>query len=131
MLACQLGDEELVTRLRAAHPDVAAILAPDDRRRIADSAQHNNTNAVRLMLEAGWPADARGQHNATPLHWAGYNGNAEMARLLLAHGAPADIRGDEYNGTPLDWAQHGSRNSEHCRTGDYDATIALLTAAPR
>ena len=128
-VACQAGDEDLVKRLRAAHPDAAATLTPDDRRTLAESAQRNDTKAVRLMLEAGWPADARGQHNATPLHWAAYNGNAEMTRLLLAHGAPAGARGDDYDGTPLDWAQHGARNGEHCRTGDYAGTLALLAAA--
>ena len=62
------------------------------RRKIADAARDNTTTAVRLMLEAGWPADARGQHQATPLHWAGFHGNAEMARMLLAHAAPLDVR---------------------------------------
>jgi ankyrin repeat protein len=129
-LACELGDERLAKELLAARPDLPATLTAGERRAIADAAQENNVTAVRLMLEAGWPVDARGQHNATPLHWAGYNGNAEMTRLLLAHGASAHVRDDDYNGTPLDWAQHGSRHGENCRTGDHTATLALLRAAP-
>lgn len=128
--ACELGDEELCARLLAADPGLAATLGPDERRRIADASQDNNVDAVRLMLRAGWPIDARGQHNATPLHWAGFNGNVEMARLLLAHGAPVEIKGGEYDGTPLDWAQHGSQHGPQRKTADYPATIEAIRAAP-
>ena len=79
--------------------------------------------------EAGWPPDARGQENATPLHWAGFHGNAEMARILLAHGAPIDVREDHHDGTPLHWTIYGSEHGWHCRTGDYVATAEALIAA--
>jgi len=128
-LACERGDEDLVRQLLAARPAVAATLTADERRRLADAAQDNNTAAVRLMLEAGWPVDARGQHDATPLHWAAYHGNAEMARVLLQHQAPVNVKGDEYNGTPLGWARHGSEHGWHRKTGDYAATIEVLVAA--
>lgn len=125
-VACELGDEALVTQLLASRPDPGAALTQDERRKIVDAAQANNTNAVRLMLQAGWPVDARGQHNATALHWAGFNGNAEIARILLAHHAPVNIKGDDYDGTPLGWALHGQRQ---CKTGDHPGTIAALRAA--
>jgi ankyrin repeat protein len=128
-VACELGDGDLVTQLLAARPDLAATLTPGDRRRLPDAAQDNNTGAVRRMLEAGWPADARGQHDATALHWAAFHGNAEMARVLLQHGAPVNLKGDEYDGTPLDWALHGTEHRERCSTGDYAATIGSLRAA--
>jgi ankyrin repeat protein len=126
--ACEVGDEELCRRLLAAHPGLAGTLAPDQLRKIADAAQENNINAVRLMLEAGWPVDARGQHRATPLHWAGFNGNAEMTRLLLAHHAPVDVKGDEFNATPLGWATHGAEQGPHRKTGDFAAVIEALKA---
>jgi len=128
-LACELGDEDLFRQVRAACPDLAATLTADERRKIADAAQNNNTAAVRLMLEAGWPIDARGQHNATPLHWAGFHGNVEMARVLLQHRAPVNVKGDEYDGTPLAWALHGSVHGWHCKTGDYAGTAGALLAA--
>jgi hypothetical protein len=128
-VACELGDGDLVTHLLAGQPDLAASLSPEDRRRLPDAAQNNNTGAVRRMLEAGWPADPRGQHKATALHWAGFHGNPEMARTLLEHGAPVNLKGDHFDGTPLDWALHGSEHSEQCSTGDYAATIAALHAA--
>ena len=128
-LACESGDEDLVKRLLAARPDLPATLTADDRRAVADAAQEGNVKAVRLMLEAGWPVDARGQHNATPLHWAGFNGNPEMTRLLLAHHAPVNVKGDEYDGTPLDWARYGSRHGPRHQGNDYAATTTLLLAA--
>jgi ankyrin repeat protein len=128
-LACELGDERLVGQLLAARPELAATLTADDRRKLADAAQDNNTAAVRLMLEAGWPVDARGQHNGTPLHWAAYHGNAEMARVLLLHQAPVNVKGDEYDATPLGWAIHGSELGWHRKTGDYAATLEVLLAA--
>ena len=69
----------------AAQANLIERLSEDDRRTLANAAQANNTAAVRLMLEAGWPSDVRGQHRGTPLHWAAFHGNAEMVRLLLAH----------------------------------------------
>ena len=104
-------------------------LTADERRKLADAAQENNTNAVRLMLEAGWPVDARGQHNATPLHWAGFHGNAAMARLLLQHGAPLDVKDGDHDGTPLGWAIHGAEHGWHRKTGAYPETIEILRAA--
>ena len=128
-MACELGDEALSQQLRASHPNLAETLTAQDRRRLLDAARDNNTTAVRLMLDAGWPVDARGQDNATSLHWAGFHGNAEMARELIRHHAPIDVKEDAYNGTPLGWAAHGSVHGWHCTTGDYAATAEALLAA--
>ena len=103
--------------------------APEDTRKIADAARNNRTTAVRLMLEAGWPTDARGQHHATPLHWAGFHGNVEMARVLIAHAAPLDVRDRDHDGTPLHWAIYGSEHGWRRETGDYPATAEVLLAA--
>ena len=87
---------------------------------LAHAARDNNNEAVRLMLEAEWPPDARGQHNGTALHWACFHGNAAMARDLLRHGAPVNVKGEEYNATPLGWARHGSVHGWYSKTGDYE-----------
>ncbi len=127
--ACASGDEATAKALVASHPGLGASLDDDDRRMLAHAARDNNNEAVRLMLEAGWPPDARGQHNATALHWACFHGNAAMARDLLRHGAPLNVRGEEYNATPLGWARHGSVHGWYSKTGDYDGTIKALLDA--
>lgn len=128
-LACELGDEALIRQLLTARPDLASTLTAGERRKIADAAQDNNTAAVRRMLEAGWPPDARGQHNATPLHWAGFHGNPAMARVLLQHGAPVNVKEDEHDGTPLGWAIYGAEHGWHRKTGAYAETMEVLRAA--
>ncbi len=126
---CKLGDEALVKELIAKHPKLTGNLPNEMRRRFVDAVQDENLNAVRLMLAAGWPSDGRGQDDGTALHWAGFLGNAEIARELLRRGAAVDVRGDKHDGTPLEWAIHGSTNSWTCKTGDYTGTvIALLDA---
>jgi ankyrin repeat protein len=128
-VACEVGDEALFKRLTREHPGLAGSLMAEDRRKLADAARNNNAKAVRLMLEAGWPPDARGQHNATALHWAGFHGNPDMARALLAHHAPLEVKEDDFNGTPLQWAIYGSEHGWNCRTGDYPATVETLLGA--
>jgi ankyrin repeat protein len=128
-VACEIGDEALVGEVLAAHPDAAREVSDLDRRKLVDAAQNNNTAAVRLMLEAGWPPDARGQHRGTALHWACYHGNLAMVRELVRHGAPLDAKGDDFDGTPMDWAVHGSEHGWYSKTGDYAGTIQALKAA--
>ena len=69
------------------------------------------------MLAAGWPADVRGQHGATPLHWAALEGNTEMVALLLRYHPLLESVDHDFHATPLGWAIHGSEH-EHCRTGN-------------
>src|SRR5262249_62198749 len=42
-LACDLGDEDAFRALLAAHPNLTATLSEDDRPRLPDAAQNNNT----------------------------------------------------------------------------------------
>lgn len=127
--ACALGDEQTYDALLAEHPDVAGTLSDDDRRKLPDAAMNNNADAVRLMLKAGWPADARGRHNGTALHWAAWHGNAAMLREVLRHAPPIEDADNEFNATPLGWATHGSEHGWHRATGDYPATVNLLCDA--
>jgi len=128
-LACELGDEDAFKSLLEQRPDLAQTLSHAERRKLAEAAENNNVNAVRLMLAAGWPVDARGDLDGTPLHFASWLGNVEMVRDLLAHGAPVNVRGDNYNMTPLGWALHGSEHSWRKDAGDYAATVQALLEA--
>jgi len=127
--ACELGDETLFKALLASRPNFVQTLCDDDRRKLPNAAQNNNTKAVRLMLSAGWPSDVRGQHGGTPLHWAAFHGNAEMVETILRHNPPLELTDNDFHGTPLGWAIHGSEHGWHCRTGNYAGAVESLVRA--
>ena len=81
-----------------------------------------------MMLENGLPVDARGQHQATPLHWSAFHGNVEMARIVLRYGPPLEARDADFSSTPLGWAIYGSENGWNCETGNYADTVEALIA---
>jgi len=126
VLACELGDQEVFHAYLAGHPRTSAGIPEEERVKLPDAAQSNNVPAVRLMLEAGWPVDTRGELGATALHWAGFHGNAEMTRAILPFGPDLALKSIEYAGTALSWALFGSGNGWHRETGDYVATVRAL-----
>jgi ankyrin repeat protein len=128
-LACELGDEAAFHEFLAQRSEPATGLSEIDLVKLPNAAQSNNNNAVRLMLQAGWPVDARGEMGATALHWAGFNGNAEMAREILRFHPALELKSREYAGTALAWAVFGSGNSWRRDTGDFVATIQALLDA--
>src|ERR1035438_2486885 len=128
-LACELGDEAVFQEFLSRHPDAAKTLSEPDQRKLPNAAQNNNTRAVRLMLEAGWPVDTPGEMGATALHWAGFNGNAEMIREILRFHPALELKSREHEGTPLGWALYGSGNGWHRDTGDFVGTIRALLDA--
>ncbi|MBZ5545058.1 MAG: ankyrin repeat domain-containing protein [Acidobacteriia bacterium] len=128
-LACELGDEAVFHEFLSRHPDAAKTLSERDQRKLPNAAQNNNTQAVRLMLEAGWPVDTPGEMGATALHWAGFNGNAQMTREILRFHPALELKSREYEGTPLGWALYGSGNGWHRDTGDFVGTIRALLEA--
>jgi ankyrin repeat protein len=128
-LACELGDEAAFHAFLSKHPDAAKTLSEADKRKLPDAAQTNNTEAVRLMLEAGWPVDTPGEMGATALHWAGFHGNAEMARQILRFHPALELKSQEYAGTALSWALFGSGNGWHRDTGNYVGTVQALMEA--
>jgi ankyrin repeat protein len=127
--ACELGDEATFRALLKARPDIASTLSNEEKRKLAAAAESNNTAAVRMMLEAGWPAAVRGQNDGTPLHWAAWHGNVEMTRVILRRKPPLELRDGNNNATAIGWAVHGSLNSWHKETGDYAGVVAALLEA--
>jgi len=127
--ACELGDESTFQQYLARNPDATKALSDADRRKLPNAAQSNNTKAVRLMLEAGWPVNTPGEMGATALHWAGFNGNAEMMRNLLRFRPDLELKSHEYAGTALSWALYASGNGWHRETGDFVGTVRALLEA--
>jgi ankyrin repeat protein len=127
--ACWSADELAVKKLLAQKPGLVSKLSEAYRRQIAHAARNNNLAAVRVMLAAGLPVDEVGQHKATPLHWAGFHGNADMAREILRYNPTLERTDADFNSTPLGWAIHGSENGWYCDTGDYAGTVETLLKA--
>jgi ankyrin repeat protein len=127
--ACWLGDEATTTSLLAATPNLAARLRDQDRRQLVHAARNNDLTAVRLMLTIGLPVEATGQHQATPLHWAAFHGNAEMIEIILRKNPPLELTDADFQGTPLRWAIYGSEHGWHYETGNYAASVEALLRA--
>lgn len=115
--------------MRAEHPNLTDDFTEADRRQPAHAARNNETAVVRRLLECGLPVDGKGQHQATPLHWAAFHGNLEMIKTVLRFGAPLEGCDADFGGTPLTWAIHGSEHGWFCKTGDYGGTVEALIEA--
>ncbi len=127
--ACWFHDREMVNSLLAQDPNLAESLRAAGRRHAAHAARNRDTIACRLMLEAGLPVDEYSQHHATALHWAAWQGNVELVRTILAHDPPLEDDSNDYRGTPLDWALHGSENAWPREEGAHAATVEALLEA--
>ena len=128
-LACELGDEAVFRQFLARNPNPVSMPSGAELQKLPSAAQSNNTKAVRLMLEAGWPVDTPGEMGATALHWAAFNGNAEMTREILRFHPTLELKSREHSGTALSWALYASGNSWRRDSGDYVGTVlALLNA---
>ena len=128
-MACDLGDDATFRELLAARPNLAETLTEEELRKLPEAAQSGNTNAVRLMLEAGWPVDTTGCMGATALHWAGFNGNADMARVILRFHPTLEKKSTDYPWPALSWAVFGSGNGWNRDKGDYVGTVQALLDA--
>ncbi len=128
-LACELGDEAAFHKFLSTHPGLAGALSDADKQKLPDAAQSNNTKAVQLMLEAGWPVDTSGEAGASALHWAAFNGNAEMAREIIRFHPSLEQKSREYAGTPLSWAIYGSGNGWRRDSGDFVGVVRALLDA--
>jgi ankyrin repeat protein len=126
-LACAAADAPTAKAFYARDPDKAREYARANAHYISDAAEDNDIEAVRLMLECGWPVEGDGRH--TPLHWACWRGNAEMAREILRYHPPLEFRDADYNATPWGWAIHSSRYGPCRDSGDVAATIQALRDA--
>jgi len=128
-LACELGDTDTFRRTLAQKADFFSTLSDEMARKLPDAAQSNNAQAVRLMLEAGWPVDTRGEMGATALHWAAFNGNPEMTADILRFAPALEMKSLEYSGSALSWAIYASGNGWRRDSGDFVTTVRLLLQA--
>jgi ankyrin repeat protein len=91
--ACARADGAAVQAMLRAEPGRVARLSPGALRMLPDMAAAGCDDAVRVMVEAGWPITARGGDiDGSALNQAVFRGNASLAAFLLAHGAHYDER---------------------------------------
>ncbi|MBN8711453.1 MAG: hypothetical protein BGO12_10400 [Verrucomicrobia bacterium 61-8] len=125
LLALSSGDRSTAETLQGAFPE-----APQNfPHLLVDAAEAGNLEAVRLMLDLGFPIDTRGASyggwNGTALDHAAWGGHVEIVRLLLERGADFRLV-HSYNGTALGAAIHGASHAGHDRGA---ATIEVLARA--
>ncbi len=127
--AAEVGDGVYCRRILADHPQLFQKLSANAARRIIGAAIRNNTRAVELLLEQGWPSNPALDNNQTALHYAAWHGNLAMVRALLTHNAPIHVFETEHGGSPLAWALHGSLHSWERAKGDYPGVARALLSA--
>jgi ankyrin repeat protein len=131
--ACRQGSRAEAEQLLAEDPGLPARLTADDQRALIGATDHGHTEAVRLMLDLGFPPDihaGREGDGATPLHAAAAAGSAATVRLLLERGADIEARDTSWNDTPLGWAIVGSgMRLGHDPGPDWVETVRTLIEA--
>ncbi len=86
--ACARADAIEARRIQARRPDLPGSLSEDRLRLLPDAAAWGSGDAVKVMVELGWPIAARGgDWDASALNHAVFRGDAELTAFLLAYGA--------------------------------------------
>lgn len=88
--ACASGGRREALRIRSVRPDLPGALSGEQLRQLPQMAAISACgDAVRLMVELGWPIDVPGGIGWTvsALHHAVARGDAALTQFLLEHGA--------------------------------------------
>ena len=99
-----------------------------DAHLLPDLANASRLAGVGALLAAGIGIDERGEHGATALHFACWNGADDMVEVLLARGADTRIADRTFHAAPGGWLLHGAQFCSEPR-GDYAAALRALLAA--
>ena len=99
-----------------------------DAHLLPDLANASRLAGVGALLAAGIGVDERGEHGATALHFACWNGAHTLVELLLARGADTRIADRTFHAAPGGWLLHGAQFCSEPR-GDYAAALRALLAA--
>ena len=134
LFTCHEGMSDDARAIVRENPNIVAELRGPDRRALTDEAWTGNAPAVALMLELGFDPSVPSESGPTggnALHCASWQGSAASVAALLAHPsgrALINVRERTYEGSPLSWCCHGSRNCGDPRA-DHAEVARLLLAA--
>ena len=99
--ACAAADEATARALLEAGEVSLDALEPDALGFLAKACEWGRLDAVRLMLDLGFPLEAEGgEWRGTPLNHAAHAGHPEVVALLLERGADPELQ-NEFEGTAL------------------------------
>lgn len=126
--ACARADRPEAERILAEYPGLTGQLSDADRAAIVEAAAQDGSAPVSLMLDLGFPVDARNDLGETALHAAAYEGRTATVRLLIDHGADVDARDSRFDSTPLAFATVGSGERPNA-SGDWAETVRILLDA--
>ncbi len=134
---CARGDRSAAGYLIERQPDLRAEASTSHAGHLATAAFEGRHKAVALMLDLGFPPDARGEFGSA-LHMACWRGHAEAVQALVAGGADLELAND-FGGMPLDTAVFAAFNChdplggmttwglpEDVRHGDYPGVVRAL-----
>ncbi len=123
--ACSSGNAREARQIQAKRPDLPGTLSPQQLQLLPELAAAGGDDAVRLMVELGWPITVRGgDWDASALNHAVFRGNAGLTRFLLEHGAQWTEQhgfGDNASGS-LSWASC----NEPVQGGDWEGCAQAL-----
>lgn len=128
------GNGDAARGLATADPVLVDRLGPAEQAALVAAAEHGNVASVGLMLELGFPIDARREatddDGATALHAASWAGSADTVALLLGHGADLSARDTRWRSQPLEWALVGSGEAPaFAPAPDWVMTVSQLLDA--
>lgn len=126
--ACARADRDAAQELLRRRPDLLGRLTDEDHSVLVDAADHGRLDAVRLMVDLGFPLETRGgEDGATPLHAAAASGSVDVVRLLIDQGADIEAPDATWQSSPLVWASVGSGfKLGHAADPDWVATVQAL-----
>ncbi len=119
---CLANDAEAVAHARDTDPQLLAIARATQPCLVARAVDAGRRDAIGLLVWLGFDVNAR-RDGETALHRCAWNGDIPMARMLLDEGADPNLADDQFDATPLDWAEHS------CQT-EFIEFIEPLTKRP-
>jgi ankyrin repeat protein len=113
LAACAAGDEPAARARLAQSPGWTARLSAEDHGLLVEAARLDHREAVRLMLDLGFPIEANAAFDwsGTALNHAAHQAHVAMVELLLARGADPEAT-NQFGGTALGALLWSSRHPD-------------------